>query len=76
MLAFQQSRRVLDALPMGRKVMVGDHFWVVGAKPGHAQTEADRSKVLEYTELCGSVGRGGDLGPFLSFIAQNRWELS
>lgn len=55
-LRFNKLGGVLDGLLVGRKVMVGNHFGVVGVKPGHAQTEQDRSRVLEYTKLYIDVG--------------------
>lgn len=47
---------VLDSLLVGRMVMVGDHFGVIGVKAGHSQTEEERSRVLDYTRLHVDVG--------------------
>ncbi|MFW6116627.1 MAG: M42 family metallopeptidase [bacterium] len=55
-LRFNKLGGLLDALLVGRMVMVGDHFGVIGAKAGHAQTEEERSRVLEYTKLYIDVG--------------------
>jgi len=55
-LRFSKLGGMLDALLVGRKVMVADHFGVVGVKAGHAQTEEERTRVLEVTKLYIDVG--------------------
>lgn len=55
-LRFNKLGGVLDALLPGRMVMVGGHFGVVGVKAGHAQTDEERARVLEYTRLYIDVG--------------------
>lgn len=55
-LRFSKLGGVLDALLVGRMVMVGGHFGVVGVKAGHAQTEEERAQVLECRELYIDVG--------------------
>ena len=55
-LRFNKLGGVLDSLLLGRMVMVGGHFGVVGVKAGHAQTEEERSRVQEYTKLYIDVG--------------------
>jgi endoglucanase len=55
-LRFNKLGGVLDALLVGRMVRVGGHFGVVGVKAGHAQTEEERSRVVDYTRLYIDVG--------------------
>ena len=55
-LRFNKLGGVLDALLVGRRMMVGGHVGVVGVKAGHAQTEEERSQVQPYTKLYIDVG--------------------
>lgn len=55
-LRFNKLGGMVDALLVGRKVMVGGHFGVVGVKAGHAQSEAERSSIPDYTKLYIDVG--------------------
>lgn len=55
-LRFNKLGGMVDALLVGRKVMVGSHFGVVGVKAGHAQSDAERSSVPNYTQLYIDVG--------------------
>lgn len=55
-LRFNKLGGMVDALLVGRKVMVGGHFGVVGVKAGHAQSDAERSSVPNYTKLYIDVG--------------------
>jgi endoglucanase len=55
-LRFNKLGGVLDALAVGRKVIVNGHLGVIGLKAGHAQTEEERLRVPAYTDQYIDVG--------------------
>jgi endoglucanase len=80
-LRFNKLGGVLDALLVGRMVMVDEHFGVVGVKAGHAQTEEERSRVLDASKLYIDVGAesrdevlamGIDVGSPVTYVSELR----
>ncbi|WP_216831133.1 M42 family metallopeptidase [Alkalihalobacterium elongatum] len=55
-LRVERTGGMLEALMVGRKVQVNDHFGVIGVKAGHLQTPEERKKVPSIYELYVDIG--------------------
>ena len=49
---------VIDALLVGRKVLVNNVLGIIGTRPGHIQSEAERRLVTPFADLYVDVGAG------------------
>jgi len=61
-LRFEKLGGMLDPLLPGRMVTVNGHLGVIGVKPGHLQSERERTQVLPHTELFIDVGEDSEAG--------------
>ncbi|WP_078428382.1 M42 family metallopeptidase [Alkalihalobacterium alkalinitrilicum] len=52
----ERTGGMLEALMVGRKVQVNDHFGVIGVKAGHLQSPEERNKVPSIYELYVDIG--------------------
>ncbi|PSL36204.1 endoglucanase [Planomicrobium soli] len=55
-LRMERTGGMMDALLVGRKVNVNNHFGVIGVKAGHLQTAAEKTKVLPIEDMYVDVG--------------------
>lgn len=55
-LRFNKVGGTIDALLIGRKVNVGGHLGLVGAKAGHIQSPIERNKVISSNDMYIDVG--------------------
>ena len=55
-LRFERSGGVVPSLLVGRKVLVGGHYGVIGSKLVHMQSEMERHRVVPIEELYIDVG--------------------
>ena len=55
-LRFERSGGVVPSLLVGRKVLVGGHYGVIGSKLVHMQSEQERQRVVPIEELYIDVG--------------------
>lgn len=61
-LRFEKLGGLPDPILPGRMVTVGGHLGVIGTKPGHLQSEEDRSRVRPHSELFIDVGEDSAAG--------------
>lgn len=55
-LRVERTGGMIEALMVGRKIQVNDHFGVIGVKAGHLQTPEERKKVPSIYELYVDIG--------------------